>query len=163
MDRLTTPKQSKSNVYEVYIVSDAIDRLAQYEDTGLTPEEITVLKTEVEQLRKERNTNTVIHCSDCDHYRAQAITDGIPTDRLEAICQAERDGRCVVLPCKVGDMVYHIFGIQGIVESRARRIQVNRDGIFIVDKKGAWAENNIGKTVFLTQAEAQNALKEGKV
>ena len=28
------------------------------------------------------------------------IVDSIPLDRLEAICQAERDGRCVVLPCK---------------------------------------------------------------
>ena len=97
------------------------------------------------------------------HEFLSAITDGIPTDRLEAICNAERENRCVVLPCKVGDMVYHIFGIQGIVESRARRIQVNRDGIFIVDKKGAWAENNIGKTVFITQAEAEQKLKEGKV
>ena len=41
-------------------------------------DEINALKTEVEQLRKERNTNTVIHCSDCDHYRAQTIIDGEP-------------------------------------------------------------------------------------
>ena len=27
---------------------------------------------------------------------------------LTAICEAERDGRCVVLPCKVGDTVYRI-------------------------------------------------------
>ncbi|NLH00667.1 MAG: hypothetical protein GX488_01985 [Clostridiales bacterium] len=31
------------------------------------------------------------------------ITSGISLDRLREICDAERDGRCVVLPCKVGD------------------------------------------------------------
>ena len=36
-----------------------------------------------------------------------AISD-IPLDRLEAICAAEKDGQCVVLPCKVGDTVYKI-------------------------------------------------------
>ena len=29
-----------------------------------------------------------------------AMIRGIELDRLEAICDAERDGRCVVLPCK---------------------------------------------------------------
>lgn len=31
-----------------------------------------------------------------------ALICDIPLDRLEEICVAERDGRCVVLPCKVG-------------------------------------------------------------
>ena len=34
--------------------------------------------------------------------RAKAIS-GIKTSRLEEICNAEREGRCVILPCKVGD------------------------------------------------------------
>jgi DNA-binding Xre family transcriptional regulator len=34
-----------------------------------------------------------------------ACQSGIPLDRLEAICAAEKEGRCVVLPCKVGDTV----------------------------------------------------------
>lgn len=29
-------------------------------------------------------------------------------DRLEEICTAERDGRCVVLPCKVGTRVWFV-------------------------------------------------------
>lgn len=33
-------------------------------------------------------------------------TYGISLGRLEEICNAERDGRLVVLPCKVGDAVY---------------------------------------------------------
>jgi hypothetical protein len=35
------------------------------------------------------------------HEFYENITDSIPIDRLEEICQAEREGRCVVLPCKV--------------------------------------------------------------
>ena len=31
----------------------------------------------------------------------KAITANITLDRLQEICNAERDGRCVVLPCKV--------------------------------------------------------------
>jgi hypothetical protein len=38
-----------------------------------------------------------------------ALTKSIPTGRLESICNAERDGRVVVLPCKVGDTVYDRF------------------------------------------------------
>lgn len=34
------------------------------------------------------------------------LTANIPLDRLTEMCEAERDGRCVVLPCKVGDTVY---------------------------------------------------------
>lgn len=32
--------------------------------------------------------------------RRLALTASIPLDRLETICAAEKDGRCVVLPCK---------------------------------------------------------------
>jgi hypothetical protein len=38
-----------------------------------------------------------------------ALTASIPLDRLEAICAAEKDGRCVVLPCKVGVDVYAVI------------------------------------------------------
>ena len=40
-----------------------------------------------------------------------SLTAKIPLDRLREIAEAERDGRCVVLPCKVEDDVYiNIFG-----------------------------------------------------
>jgi len=41
-------------------------------------------------------------------YKVLSIVKGIPLDRLQEICNAERDGRCVVLPCKVGDVLYQI-------------------------------------------------------
>ena len=85
---------------ESEILLEIANRLAKYEDTGLTPGEIMLyvkcktnkvpkrelklgiendrLKAENAQLRAERDTNTVIHCSDCNHYRAQEIIDGEP-------------------------------------------------------------------------------------
>lgn len=37
-----------------------------------------------------------------------ALFVDIPLDRLEEICAAEQDWRCMVLPCKVGDTVWII-------------------------------------------------------
>jgi len=50
---------------------------------------------------------------------ALAVLDGIPLDRLKEICEAERDGRCVVLPCKVGGEVWYIEQrkiVRGVVD-----------------------------------------------
>lgn len=49
-----------------------LERIADYEDTGLEPEEIA---------------------------KVQAALDTIPFGRFYEIMQAEREGRCVVLPC----------------------------------------------------------------
>jgi hypothetical protein len=40
--------------------------------------------------------------------RFQSITRDISIDRLEAMCDAEREGRLVVLPCKVGEILAHV-------------------------------------------------------
>jgi hypothetical protein len=61
------------------------DRLAAYEDTGLTPEEIKAPFTE----------DTMINLA------AQAL--GMEADRLRELAEADKDGRVVVLPCKVGE------------------------------------------------------------
>ena len=61
------------------------ERLAAYEDTGLTPEEIKAPFTE----------DTMINLA------AQAL--GVEPSRLREIAEAEKDRRLVVLPCKVGE------------------------------------------------------------
>ena len=65
-----------------------VERLAAYEDTGLTPEKIKAPFTE----------NTMINLA------AQAL--GVEHSRLRELAEADKDGRVVVLPCKVGDTVY---------------------------------------------------------
>ena len=58
-----------------------IERLAAYEDTGLTPEEIKAPFTE----------DTMIKLA------AQAL--GVEPSRLRELAEADKDGRVVVLPC----------------------------------------------------------------
>lgn len=70
----------------------AIDRLAAYEDAGLDPEEVELIKIS---------------------FMGKSIAeikefDGIPIERLQELAQAEQDGRLVVPPCKVGDTVWII-------------------------------------------------------
>nr|DAG21960.1 MAG TPA: hypothetical protein [Caudoviricetes sp.] len=61
------------------------ERLAAYEDTGLTPEEIKAPFTEDAMI----------------NLAAQAL--GVEADRLRELAEADKDGRVVVLPCKVGE------------------------------------------------------------
>lgn len=69
-------------------------------------------------------------------------------DRLRELAEADKDGRVVVLPCKVGDTVYIL-----------RRAF---DGADVVGETELWWDDipQLGKTVFLTREEAENALQE---
>lgn len=88
-------------------------------------------------------------CRDCD------------LDRLEELAEADKDGRVVVLPCKVGDKLYRVFAGE-IFEHRVGRMKY-----FAI--QGQWdietypfcpcVESSIGKTIFLTREEARKALE----
>lgn len=65
-----------------------IDRLAAYEDTGLEPED----------LKRAFNEDDVLKLA------GQAL--GITPDRLRELAQADKEGRCVVLPFKPPRWVY---------------------------------------------------------
>ena len=66
---------------------------------------------------------------------------------------AEEEGRLVVLPCKVGDIVYKIMCQRDNFDDRPYRIITSVN--FRLDMA-----DDIGKTVFLTREEADKALKE---
>ena len=68
----------------------------------------------------------------------------------------------VVMPCNVGDTIFHLYEKQGIVPKKVKRIQIGSYGIMIADGNGAFSVDCIGKTVFLTREEAERALKENK-
>ena len=124
---------------EKYTAEEWIDvlqeRLAAYEDTGLTPEGVEALKLSM---------------------MGKAITEikefnGLPVARLRELAEADKDGRVVVLPCKMGDTVYIL-----------RR---TFDGADVVGEAELWWTDipQLGKTVFLTREEAEKALEgEGK-
>ena len=68
---------------------------------------------------------------------------------------AEEEGRLVVLPCKVGDIVYKIMCQRDNFDDRPYRIITSVN--FRLDMA-----DDIGKTVFLTREEAEKALMEIK-
>lgn len=128
------------------------NRLAAYEDTGLTPEEVSAIVKEWSDLC------TVI--GECG---------GI--DRLREMAKADKDGRLVVLPCRVGDRLYEVTGRKTISVYRVKAIRVKLFGLFIewdIVDGFVWQSlsginaGEIGKTVFLTRKEAEKALEAMK-
>lgn len=127
------------------------ERLAAYEDTGLTPEEIKAPFTE----------DTMINLA------AQAL--GVETSRLRGLAEADKDGRVVVLPCKVGETVYFVNAKQ-ILEFAVVGYAVDETGISWVhsehvDKIGntnerTFSPDRFGKNTFFTREEAEKALQE---
>ena len=158
MERLTTRDANCADpkvLYGVWVKNhdyiSAANRLADYEDTGLTPEEIDMDHEAAEQLRQL--------CRGCD------------LARLEELAEADKDGRLVVLPCKAGDAVYEVTSRKTISEYRVKAIRVELFCTFIewdivagfVDKSIFGVPvDEIGKTVFLTREEAKKALEAMK-
>lgn len=117
------------------------ERLKAYEDTGLTPEDI-----------KSALTATAVI-----NLAAQAL--GMKPGRLRELAEADRDGRVLILPCKVGDKVWFetyknsARDCIGIQPHEVARISV--DIIVpgeIVDT--GIPVDQIGVSVFLSEAEA---------
>lgn len=83
-------------------------------------------------------------------------------DRLREIAEADKDGRIIILPCKVGDKLYRVFAGE-IFEHRVGSMKY-----FAI--QGRWdietypfcpcVESSIGKTVFFTSEKAKKALQE---
>lgn len=80
-------------------------------------------------------------------------------DRLRELAQADRDGRCVVLPCKAGDIVYSMFPFCGVNSHEIRRIEISKEGCFACSALMI-PFSDFGKTVFLTREAAEEAMKE---
>lgn len=128
-------------------IEDVFYRLAAYEDTGLMPEDIKAVREREDGLAQ---LLAQVSCNCAVTYT-----------RLRELAQADKEGRLVVLPCKVGDTVYFVF--EGKVHDvRVQGIPLGRNNELILNFGGypvqyAWG-SEIGKTVFLTREEAQKAL-----
>ncbi len=126
------------------------DRLAAYEDTGLTPKEVTALGELFDYALKESKTLT------------EQLT---LLKHIRELAEADKDGRVVVLPCKVGDVVYGFHGEKTILPMVAKWIETNTDGWCIAVQYTPMAPrfyrfSDFDKTVFLTREEAEKALQE---
>lgn len=122
--------------------------LKAYIDTGLTPEEICIVQENLLPIQ---------------------------FSRFHEIMEAERAGRLVVLPCKVGDTVYVIdwysdceidgYGVCDEYETNGEIAcafcphDVFKK--FVSERRFEKQEiADFGKTIFLTREEAEAALKE---
>ena len=129
-----------------------VERLAAYEDTGLTPVEIKSMQEE--------------HFSGLEMAKLHSALM-----ELKKYQEADKDGRLVVLPCKVGDRLYEVTGRKTISVYKVRAIRVELFGLFIewdIVEGFVWQSlaginaGEIGKTVFLTREEAEKALEAMK-
>ena len=82
---------------------------------------------------------------------------------LEELAEADRAGRLVVLPCKVGDVVYGFPGKKTILPMVVKWIETYTNGWCIAVQYAQMAPrfyrfSDFGKTVFLTHEEAKKAL-----
>ena len=122
-----------------------VERLAAYEDSGCAPEEV------LPKLMRLADLESI-----CNYTR------------LRELAEADKDGRLVVPPCKVGDRLYEVTGRKTISVYKVRAIRVELFGLFIewdIVEGFVWQSlaginaGEIGKTVFLTREEAEKALE----
>lgn len=130
---------------EVY--SNIRKDLLAYKNTGLTPEQC-------------ENAKAIIESAFSD--------DTSKAERIRELLKADKDGRLVVLPCKVGGEVYSTLDDLGqLHQCRVTRVHLdertylNTVVLEPVDYEGSQygaAFGAFGKTIFLTREEAEEAL-----
>lgn len=129
-------------------------RLKAYEDTHMMPSDVTSMRMDMAIIA--------------------ALFNGVDVDRMKELAEADKDGRLVVLPCKVGGTLW-VTGRDNVpreMELEAPDIRAvctdednlcmstcNRkpDGFCAYRLRNDGAD--IGKTVFLTREEAKKALE----
>lgn len=133
----------------------ACDRLAAYEDSGLTPEEIKAPFTEDAAI----------------NLAAQALRT--EPGRLRELAEADKAERCIVLPCKAGDTVWFARSafrqaaepIEAVVLCAANH---GGAGLTYTTRtvngglQRKFTSGQIEKTVFFTREEAEKALEGRK-
>lgn len=98
-----------------------------------------------------------------DRVNGKIIGNQQCLDKLGRLEDAEEKGLLLRLPCKVGDKVYRPVPklYRTYTKSVITDICITEDGIFFSTDKGIdWKIETIGKTIFLTKEEAEQALKE---
>ena len=134
------------------------ERLKAYEDTGLTPERCA------EFARADAEGRYIV--------MRDAEQEGVA--RLRELAEADKDGRLVVLPCKVGEKLW-VIGRDNVPREIAleapdiRTVCTDEDNFCMStcnrkpDGFCAYRLRNdgadVGKTVFLTYEEAEKALE----
>lgn len=120
-------------------LDEIVKRLGAYEDTELTPEEVNDAVVGAKLMAKAKVVSAF----------------GVAAERLRELAEADKDGRVVVLPCKVGTATYYIhYPIAFYPDESEPEI---KRGIFTLPDL-----DRFGHSVFLTREEAEKALEAVK-
>ncbi len=151
MERLTEYESIAGHAHAIITgdLDKAIMRLAAYEDTGLKPKEVYSMYGEWGAMMAALNS----------------IGGGY--GRLRELAEADKDGRLVVLPCKVGQRVFALLDTdKHISECEVKQIGFgNEIGFVGIEPIGARGREygvsikGFGKTVFFSREEAEKALE----
>lgn len=126
------------------LLSEVAARLAAYEDSGLSPEEVQKLKKS--DASKEQ-------CTIDQHGEIHRLRD-----ELKRYKQAEQEGRLYNLPLKPGDTIYRPEALQFCWV--ITKVEIYDDEIVFIDDSGnIFRPDDIGKTVSLTREAAEKALE----
>ena len=152
-----------------------VDRLAAYEDIGLSPEEITDMIYRFEAFlsamtgnRMSKSNYTLDAMISAANDYQQSLCDGCwDRSELAKYYELEHEKRLVVLPCMAGDVVWKIKAVFSYfskpMEDRVERIIISSNEILVCCTSGTkFSVNSIGKTVFLSREAAEKALGVGE-
>lgn len=158
MERLTNKREADAqreeyerrlaNGYPRNIPEERFLRLAAYEDTGLTPERCA------EFARADAEGRYIV--------MRDAEQEGVA--RLRELAEADKDGRLVVLPCKVGDTLFRVFAGEILEHKVGNMRYLAIQGRWDIETYPfcPYVESSIGKAIFLTREEAEAALEAMK-
>lgn len=157
MERLTNKREADAqredyerrlaNGYPRNIPEERFLRLAAYEDSRLTPEEV---------LPKDKADEIALKL-----MRLADLESLCSYDRLRELAEADNDGRVEVSSCKVGDVLYRVSPSGVVVHRVANVVYRGLTSRWYIDTipNLPYASEELGKTVFLTREEAKKALE----
>ena len=93
------------------------------------------------------------------------LGDDYDLSRLRDLVQADMEGRCVVLPCKVGERLWCINSYGEVEETSATGFLIGKGLVCIYYREKMSSEYYnapLGKILFLTREAAEKALEEEK-
>lgn len=119
----------------------------------------------IEQAAQYMEEDVLLHHSRALALAYLALTDGadVSPERLKELAAADKDGRVVVLPCKVGDRVFVLVGYdKQIKECTVTYMYDNWALLQSIDdpeKEYGTSFVDFGKRTFFNRAEAEEAKK----
>lgn len=132
---------------------EGVERLAAYEDTHMMPADVTSMRMDMAIIA--------------------ALFNGVDVDRMKELSEADKAGRLVVLPCKVGDTLWVTKNpwtgelLKKPLDAYVNGMKMYSHGLYVnllfdtrkINGTRDYEINHIGKTIFLTRKEAEKALE----